>query len=235
MKAFFAAVIAVIMAASVGPAGARPGQLPFVELGSAALLAPDGGSLTIEVIASCPERWSVVEARVTVSQPQATGSGSFPLACIGSARPFIVTVRSSGGRFALGAAAATASVVVERGRTAAAQDSAAVQLDPAVVVGLADTARLQAGGGSLTIGVTVACPPGPSGEDSYVAVSQGNVVGRGFYVPTCDGAPHAFDVAVTSVSGVFTAGDARALSFANVSFGGLSFVGVADEPVQLVA
>ena len=234
MKAFFAVAIAVLAAASVGSAGARPGQ-PTVELGSAALLAPDGGSLTITVIASCPERWSVVEARVTVSQPQATGSGVFPLACIGSARPFNVTVRSSGGRFQLGAAAATASVFVARGRTAAAQDSATVQLDPAVVVGIADTARLQAGGSSLTIGVTVACAPGPSGGESYVAVSQGNIVGRGFYVPTCDGAPHTFDVTVTPASGVFTAGDARALSFANVSFGGMAFTGVADEPVQLVA
>jgi hypothetical protein len=228
------AILGLLATGGISPAAARPAQLPTVELGSAAGLAPDGLSLTIEVIASCPERWTVVEVRITVSQPQATGTGSFPLTCIGSKRPFFVTVRSTGGRFELGPAQAVATVVVQRGQTAQAQDSGEVQLDPTVVVDLAGTAQLQEAGGALTIGVTVACPPGPTGQESYVAVSQGNVVGRGFYVPTCDGEPHAFSVDVATSQGVFQAGAARALSFASVEHGGMSFTGIADEPVQIV-
>ena len=230
-----AGIVALLAAGGARPAEARPAQLPTVELGSAAGLAPDGLSLTLSVIASCPERWSVVEARVTVSQPQASGSGTFPLTCIGSKRPFHVTVTSSGGRFQLGPAQATASVTASRGRTAQAQDSATMQLDPTVVVGLADTALLQSGGGAVAIGVTVACPPGPSGAESYVAVSQGNVVGRGFYVPACDGEPHTFTVTAVASQGLFRAGDARALSFADVTFGGMAFFGIADEPVLIVS
>ena len=177
----------------------------------------------------------MVEARVTVSQPRASGSGTFPLTCIGSKRPFHVSVTSTGGRFELGPAQVTASVTISRGRTAQAQDSATVQLDPTVVVELADTALLQSGGAAVSIGVTVACPPGPSGTESYVAVTQGNIVGRGFYVPTCDGQPHTFTVTAAASQGLFQAGDARALSFADVTFGGMAFFGIADEPVLIVS
>src|SRR5687767_12486843 len=92
-----ALAIALVVAAGLAGSGeARRSQDPTVELGTAAGLAPDGRSLRIDVIASCPERWVVVEARVTVSQPQASGSGSFPLACIGSKRPFSVIVTLTG-------------------------------------------------------------------------------------------------------------------------------------------
>ena len=47
-------------------------------------------------------------------------------------------------------------------------------------------------------------------------------------------APHTLSVVATLAQGVFQPGDARALSFATASFGGMSFTGVADEPLQLV-
>ena len=228
------AIVGLLASGVVSPAAARAPQVPTVQLSSAAGLAPDGLSLTINVIASCPERWTVVEARVTVSQPQASGTGSFPLTCIGSTRPFFVTVRSTGGRFELGPAQAVATVVVQRGKTAQAQHSAAIQLDPTAVVDIADTAQLQGGGNALTIGVTVACTRGATALESYVAVTQGNLTGRGFYVPTCDGEPHTFTVDVTTSQGVFHAGDARALSFAFIEFEGISSAGVGDEPIQIV-
>ena len=228
-----ALAIALVVAAGLAGSGeARRSQDPTVELGTAAGLAPDGRSLRIDVIASCPERWVVVEARVTVSQPQASGSGSFPLACIGSKRPFSVIVRSTGS-FALGAAQAAARVVVQRGHTAQATDAASIQLDPTAVLDLADTALLQGAGVSASIDVTASCNPGAAGEESYVALQQGNLVARGFYTPTCDGAPHTFSVVATLAQGVFQPGDARALSFATASFAGMSFTGVADEPLQL--
>ena len=230
-----ALAIALVVAAGLAGSGeARRAQDPTVELGTAAGLAPDGRSLRIEVIASCPERSSVVEARVTVAQPQASGSGSFPLACIGSKRPFSVVVASSGGTFALGPAQAAATVVVERGHTAQANDAESIQLDPTVVLELADTALLQGAGESASIGLTVACNPGATGEESYVAVQQGNLVARGFYTPSCDGTPHTLSVLATLAQGAFQPGDARALSFATASLAGSSFTGVADESLQLV-
>ena len=36
-------------------------------------LAPDGRSMIVQVLASCPERWTVVEAVIRVSQPGAYG------------------------------------------------------------------------------------------------------------------------------------------------------------------
>lgn len=229
-----AGILCLLASGAVRPAEARPTPLPTVELGSAAGLAPDGLSLTISVIASCPERWTLVAARVTVAQPQASGSGSFPLTCIGSKRPFHVTVHSSGGRFELGSAVATASVVVQRGRTEQARDTATVTLDPTVVVDFAPTARVLGGGESVSVDLTAACTAGAAGEESSVGVSQGNSSGAGRFTPVCDGASHAFTVTVAAFQGLFQPGDARALSFANVQFGGRSFTGVADEPIQLV-
>jgi hypothetical protein len=111
-------------------------------------LAPDGGSITVQLLASCPEGWTVVEAVVAVSQPQACGQASFPLTCIGSLRMFTVAVPSIGGTFELGAALATASVTIMPGRIERAQDSQLVQVQPTVFVDLAGTAKLESGGGS---------------------------------------------------------------------------------------
>lgn len=229
-------VTCLVAAAGAGLADARRPTPPTVELGSSASLAPDGRSIATSVVASCADGSTVLRATVTVTQAQAFGTGTFALACIGPfPRVFPVTVVATSGTFSLGPAQATASVVVQRGRVQEAQSSGTVQLDPAVTVSLADTARLVGGGEAVAIGVTVACAPGPSGLDSYVAVSQGDVVGRGFYVPVCDGTAHTFTVTAVAAQGTFRAGEARALSFADIVWNASFFAGVGDEPVQLVA
>jgi hypothetical protein len=228
-------LVCLVVAIGALPAMAGPAQGPTVDLGTAAGLAPDGRSLVVDVIASCPERWTVVQATVTVSQPQASGQGSFPLACIGSARPFSVTVRSSGAAFRLGQAQATALVVIRRGRTDQAQDSEAVSVDPTVTIDLAGTAVLEGGGGAVSIEVAVACPVGANGQQSYVSVSQGETRGNGIYVPICDGAGHSFNIRVQATQGLYRLGAARALSFAFVEEGGDSFSGLDDQPIQIVA
>jgi hypothetical protein len=96
----------------------------------------------------------------------------FPLTCIGSPREFTVTVSASGGSFQLGAAQASASVLIKRGNIQRAQDSQSLDVQPAVVVELADTAQLESGGGAVTIAVTVACPVGVTALMSSVNVSQ---------------------------------------------------------------
>jgi hypothetical protein len=103
IRAFALAVaIGLIGTTAAVPAEARVSPGPVVDIQSAAWLAPDGSSVTVQLLASCPERWTVVEAVVAVSQPQASGQASFPLTCIGSLRMFSVAVRSTGGTFELG-------------------------------------------------------------------------------------------------------------------------------------
>lgn len=225
-----AGAIGLLGVVAASPAQARPSPNPIVDIQSAAWLAPDGRSITVQVLASCPERWTVAEAVVRLSQPQASGQAPFPLTCIGSLRMFAVTVPSSSGTFALGEAQATASVVIKRGKTQRATDSQLLHVDPAVLVELAESARLESGGAAVVIGVTVACPVGTTGLESRVNVSQSGLVsGNGTYTPICDGSRHTFAVRVEASRGVYQPGIAQALTFADVEFEGMVFSGVDDD------
>ncbi len=206
-----------------------------VQLHSAAGLAPDGQSVGISLLARCPERWTVVEGSVTVSQPQASGEASFPLTCTGLYQSFPVAVRSTGAPFRLGEAQATAFVLVKRGRIEQAQDSEVVRVEPTAFVDIADTAILEGGGEAVLIDVTTACPVGANGQQSYVNVSQGQASGNGFYTPECDGQRHTFNVRVQASQGQFQPGNAQALTFAFVEVGSDSFAGVDDGQIQIVA
>jgi len=235
MKAFVrplavAGLIALLgFVAAAAPAGARVAPEPTVDIQPVAGLAPDGRSIGVQVLASCPERWTVVQAVVTVSQPGASGQASFPLTCIGSLRMFAVSVPSSGGAFQLGEAQVTASVVISRGRTARADETELVPVQPTVLVELAETARLESGGGAMVIDVTVACPAGTNGLNSSLVVSQGQAMGVGTYVPVCDGSRRTFMVRVEAFQGVYQAGIAQALTFANIEYAGENFYGIDDD------
>jgi hypothetical protein len=223
--------VALLGAAATAPAGARFQGAPVVEIQSnPAGLAPDGSSMTLAVLASCPERWTVVEAVVRVSQPGASGQASFPLTCNGSMRPFSVTVPASGGAFQLGSAQVSASVVIRRGKTARADDSEVLTVQPTVLVELAQTARLESGGAAVVMDVTVACPAGGNGLQSSLVVSQeGRSIGSGTYVPVCDGSSHTFTVLIEASQGLYHTGIAQALTFANTEFGGEVFYGADDD------
>ncbi|HEU4450950.1 MAG TPA: hypothetical protein VFR63_13350 [Gaiellaceae bacterium] len=225
----FAGVIGLLAALAVAPAGARPAKPPVVDIQPGAWLAPDARSISVQVLASCPERWTVAEAVVTIRQPHGSGSASFPLTCIGSLRPFGVTVPATVGTFELGEAQVTASVVVERGRTQSTQDAQDVEAQPAVLVELAGSAQLESGGGAVVLDVAVACPAGTTGLRSTLHVSQGPAAGNGFYVPVCDGATHAFAVRVEASQGAYVPGIAQALTFAGVEFEGDTFFGIDDD------
>jgi hypothetical protein len=219
----------VALVAAAVPAGARVAPVPSVDVHSAGL-APDGQSIGVHVLASCPERWTVVEAVVTVRQPGASGQASFPLSCIGDVRSFPVIVPSGGGAFQLGEAHVTASVVIQRGRTMRADDSQVVSVDPSVFVELAGTAQLESGGGAVVMDVAVACPAGTNGVQSSLVVSQaGQVIGGSTYVPICDGSSHTFTVRVEATEGAYQPGIAQALTFANIEHQGQAFYGIDDD------
>ena len=223
-------VVALLAALSATPAGARFQEPPTVEIHSAAGLAPDGRSINVNVLASCPERWTVVQAVVRVSQPSGSGQASFPLTCIKSVRSFWISVPASIGSFQLGSAQVTASVVIQRGNTARADDSQLVTVDPNVLVELAESAHILDGGAAVLLDVTVACPVGTTGLESGLVVSQaGRVMGTGRYTPICDGSRHTFTVRVQASQGVYELGIAQALTFADVEFGGQVFSGVDDD------
>ncbi len=223
-------VLALLGVLAAAAPAARVTAGPAVQIQGVAGLAPDGRSIGVQVLASCPERWTVVEAVVRVSQPGVSGQASFPLTCIGSMRLFGVTVPSSGGAFQLGSAQVTASVVIKRGKTARADDSQVLTVQPTVLVELAETARLESGGGAVVIDVAVACPAGTTGLESRLVVSQaGRVMGVGTYLPICDGSSHTFTVRVQASDGVYEAGIAQALTFADIEYAGEVFSGVDDD------
>jgi hypothetical protein len=229
-----AIVLAVVLGA-VASADARVSPGPIVDIHSAAWLTPDGSSMTVTVLASCPERWTVVEAVVAVSQPQASGRASFPLTCIGSMRAFHVVVPSSGGTFELGEASVNASLTIKRGKLDSTQDSQVVLVQPAVFVELADVATLESGGAAVVLDLVVACPVGANGHESLVGVTQGQATsGSGAYVPICDGQLHTFTVRVQASRGAYETGSAQALTFAVVEHQGSGFSGVDDGQVQIV-
>jgi hypothetical protein len=237
MKGSAARVLALVLligAAAPAEAGRfTPG--PRIDIHSAARLAPDGGSMGVDLLASCPERWTVVEAVVVVSQQGASGQASFTFPCIGSLRPFTVAVPASSGTFELGDALVTASLTVQRGKTETVRDSQVVDVQPTVSVELAETATLESGGAAIVIDVTVACPVGAKPEESYVNVAQGqSTSGNGTYVPVCDGLEHVFAVRVQAARGLYQPGAAQALTFANVSHEGFGVAGVDEGPVQIL-
>src|SRR5687767_6352377 len=111
-----------------------------------------------------------------------------------------------------------------------------VLVQPTVFVDLAGTARLESGGGAVLIDITVACPVGATGQQSYVNVSQGQTVsGNGAYVPVCNGQQQTFTVRVQAPQGVYQASSAQALTFANVEHEGIGFSGVDEGPVQILS
>jgi hypothetical protein len=111
------------------PADAAPRPKVSVEVADTATLGVDGQTVSIEVTASCARRWDVLEALVTVSQPQASGEAGLPLTCTGRRQSFTVTVTSFDAVFVPGDAQASALVLIERrGDTREAQDSEVVSV-----------------------------------------------------------------------------------------------------------
>jgi hypothetical protein len=229
------ALVAVALIALLAPttAFAGPGrakEAPDVRVQHVAALAPDGRSMIVQVLASCPERWTVVEASVRVSQPGAFGQAAFPLTCIGSLRSFLITVPVASGTFQLGDAVVSAAVVVERGKTARADDSRTLPVQPLVLVELAGFARLENDNRAVVIDVTVTCHPETTGLESRLVVSQGRTLGVGLYTPICDGTAHTFSVRVEPPEGVYNpAFVAQALTFANTEHAGQVVYGIDDD------
>ena len=199
-----------------------------------ALVAADGGSMTFDLSTVCDRTWTIVEASVSVTQPQASGTGSFTPNC--GRIPYVVrvTVPATSGRFQTGSANATAVLVVRQGSTKHAQDSGALRVRPEVSVLLADRAVLE-GDGAVRIDVTVTCPMSAVGQGGSVTIYDGVVAGTGGFGPTpCDMLAHTVSVRVASSEGPLRVGSAQALASASVTEGGDVFPGGDFRTIQIV-
>jgi hypothetical protein len=212
------------------PTGARFQEPPAVDIQGVDGLAPDASSIGVQVLAECPARWTVVEAVVRVSQPSGSGQASFPLTCIGSPRMLGVSVPVGTGSFQLGEAQVSATVLIKRRKTARADDSEVVPVQPTVLVELAESGQRMDDGRAVVLDVTVACPAGTNGLQSTLVVSQSPVIiGSNTYTPICDGSRHTFTVRVEADSNPYQPGIAQALTFANIEWQGEVFYGIDDD------
>ncbi len=164
-------LVGLLVAGGAQVASAHRTALSVEIVSEQASLAPDGGSMTFDLSTVCDRGWTIVEASVSVTQPQASGTGSFTPNC--GRIPYVVrvTVPATSGTFQTGPAEATAVLFVQEGPTKRAQDSATLRVRPDVSVVLADQAVLE-GDGAVRIEVTLTCPMSAVGRHCCIGGSQ---------------------------------------------------------------
>jgi len=229
-----AGLVGLLVAGGVQAAQANPNELALEVLSEQASLAPDGRSMSFHLLTRCDRKATVVDARVSAVQPQASGEARFTPRCTRLPEVVEVTVPAAAGSFQTGAAQVSGLLVVRAGRTKQVRDSAVVRVRPSVSVRLADQAVLDGGGQAVRIDVTVTCPVSASGQGGQVAVYQGQVVGTSSFGPTaCDGLPQTLSVRAATAGGLFQVGSAQAEAFAAVEEGGDIFPGTDLRTVQI--
>jgi len=230
-----AGLIGLLVVGGMQAADANPNELALEVLSEQASLAPDGRSISLNLLTQCDSKATVLDARVSVTQPQASGEASFTPRCARIPYVVAVTVPSLDGSFQTGEAQVSAVLLVREGRTQEVRDSALVRVRPSVSVHLADEAVLDGGGEAVRIDVTVTCRVASSAEGGQVSIYQGQVVGRGSFGPTaCNGLPHSLSVRVDASGGLFQVGSAEAEAFTAVEEGGDSFPGGDLLTIQIV-
>jgi hypothetical protein len=230
-----AGLACVLAAIAAPPAEAHRPALSVEVVSVQATLAPDGRSITFDIETRCDTKATVVEARARVSQPQASGDGSFTPTCNRIPTAVRVAVPVLNGTFQTGDAQVSVVLAVRQGSTKEARDSALLRVRPSVAVRLADEAVLEDGGQAVRIDVSVTCPMTSTARGGQVAIYQGQVVGTGAFGPTpCDGVTHTLSVRVVT-QGSFQAGSAEAEAFTAVEEGGDFFPGGDFRTVQIVS
>jgi hypothetical protein len=228
-------VVGLLVMGGAQVASAHRTALSVEIVSEQALLAPDGRSMTFDLSTVCDRTWTIVEASVSVTQPQASGTGSFTPHCGRIPYGVRATVPATSGTFQTGPAEATAVLVVQQGKTKQAQDSAPLRVRPDVSVILADQGVLQADG-AVRIDVKVTCPMSAVGQGGDVTIYDGQGAGTGTFGPTpCDTFPNTVSVRVASSEGPFRVGSAEALASASVTEGGDVFPGGDFRTIQIVA
>jgi hypothetical protein len=231
----FAVMAGLLIAGGARPAEGHRTELTVEIVSVQASLAPDGRSMSFQIEVRCDRKWTIVDARVSASQPQASGEGTFTPICNRLPTVVGVTVPATGGSFQTVQAQVSARLVVRQASTKAAGDFASVRVRPSVGVSVGDRAVLEDSGRAVRIDVTVTCPMTSTAQGGQVAVFQYPVGGRAAFGPTpCDGLPHTQSVKVAAAAGLFQLGSAEAEAFTSVEEGGDIFPGAELRTVQIV-
>lgn len=149
-----------------------PPPSPTVEVAPSGTLEPNGEYATVDVTVTCPLGWTWSYGRLYVLQGDRGGAGTFSVPCTGTAQVAHVRV-VNGNRFQLGNWTANAYVGIERnGQQVTAASTRTIRLEPGVTAQVANQGQLTGtSGGGVRIAVSVACPIGATGLESYVTVS----------------------------------------------------------------
>src|SRR5262245_24842862 len=129
-----AAVLGVLAVGTAPAAQASPNELSLEIVREQGTVAPDGRSITFGLVTQCDRKATVVEARISAVQPQASGAGAFAPICNRIPTFLQVTVPVAGGSFQTGSAQVSASLVMRAGKTKQAQDAALLRLRPGVAL-----------------------------------------------------------------------------------------------------
>jgi hypothetical protein len=231
----FVAVVGLLVAGAARPAEGHRTELTVEIVSVQASLAPDGRSMSFHIEVRCDRKWTIVEARVSASQSQASGEGTFTPICNRLPTVVGVTVPATAGSFQTGPAQVSARLVVQQASSKTAGDSASLRVRPSVGINIADRAVLEDGGRAVRVDVTVTCPMTSTAQGGQVAVVQYPVGGRATFGPTpCDGLRHTQSVRVAASGGLFQPGSAEAEAFTSVAEGGDIFPGSEIRTVQIV-
>jgi hypothetical protein len=229
-----AGLLGLLVAGGGQAAQAHPSELELEVLSDQGVVAPDGKSISFHISTRCDRKATVLDARVSATQPQASGEATFAPMCTRLPQVVGVTVPSAGGSFQTGEASVSAILAVRAGRTKVVQDSAVLRIRPSVSVLLADHAVREGGGEAVLIDVTVTCPVAADGRGGLVTIYQGQAAGTGSVAPTtCDGSPRTVSVRVATSGGFFQVGSAEAAASVSVVEGGDSFPGSDLRTIQI--
>lgn len=221
-----AGLVGLLVAGGVQAAAASPNELELEVLSVQGSLAPDGRSISFDLLTRCDRKATVLDARVGAVQPQASGQASFTPSCTRLPQVVGVTVPAIDGSFQTGEAQVSALLAVREGRIKEVRDSALIRVRPSVSVRVADQAVLEGGGQAVRIDVTVTCPVSANAQGGQVTVFQGQAAGTASFGPTaCDGLPRTLPLSVGTSAGLFQVGSAEAEAFAAVEEGGDVFPG----------
>lgn len=206
-----------------------------IAIAASGTLEPNRQYANVDVTVTCPQGWTVTQGSLYIRQADPGGAGTFPATCTGSAQVIRARV-VNGNKWTLGNATATAYVTISRnGQNIQRTSQRTIQLQPGVVVRVADQGQLTGtSGGGVRLAVAVACPSGATGQSSTLNVSQGAASGQASFTPTCDGTSRTQVVSITAGQGTFQTGAANGNASVNVGWNGSTFTGADNRAITIL-
>jgi hypothetical protein len=221
-------------APTIAPTSAPAGSVQ-IAIAATGILEPNRQYANVDVTVTCPQGWTVTQTGLHIRQQEPGGVGGFAVTCTGAAQVARARV-VNGNKWTLGNATATAYVTISRnGQSIQESSQRVIQLQPGVVVRVADQGQLTGtSGGGARLAVAVACPSGATGQSSTLSVTQGAASGQASFTPTCDGTSRTQVIAITAGQGTFQTGAASGNAAVNVDFSNATFTGADARAITIL-